>query len=398
MRALAILALLVALFSANTPDAAFSARVHTIRLADAGLAGFFLGVASGSGVPTALVATDARTGRQRLFWPDTAALQARAQASALQRLSLAQFRALEAPAYSEATRSVAFIAQGDDGAHSIWVGRVQVGSDGWLHIAGAGPREVRVGCQPCDTLAWSPSGAWLLYDGATGLVAVSARDGTSQAITSEAHDRWPACSPDGRSLAYQDALDGITVLSAHDCLPAPGAAARYLNGYTPAWHVSWSPDGRRMAFASKRSDTTGVYVAASDQLSDTQIAGGDAAAVLVSGQRCEDPIWVPAQQTAVHMEAPTEAATEAFMEARTDLVAYVCASPGAVDQFSALVVVPVPLAAVSGGQPAWQAVLQQRGATYYNMCWIPSSPDMTHDPMPDPPSGPVAGTIPDAAS
>ena len=66
--------------------------------------------------------------------------------------------------------------------------------------------------------------------------------------------RFPAISPDGRSIAFSYKGDLFTV-------PTAGGAARQLttNGAYDAYPV-WSPDGGRIAFASTREGSLDVYV------------------------------------------------------------------------------------------------------------------------------------------
>ena len=94
---------------------------------------------------------------------------------------------------------------------------------------------------------------------------VAAKDSLAiQRITTDAGDAWPACSPKGDQLVYQNVYMGISELPTVDCIPVANAARsiRYLVGYIPAWRPTWSPDGRAVAFSSSvNASASSVYTA-----------------------------------------------------------------------------------------------------------------------------------------
>ena len=69
--------------------------------------------------------------------------------------------------------------------------------------------------------------------------------------------RTPAVSPDGRRIVVQVERNGAWLLD----FPS-GTVRRVLDDPT-AEEYTWAPDGKRLAYHSRRSDTWGVWVMAS---------------------------------------------------------------------------------------------------------------------------------------
>ena len=88
-------------------------------------------------------------------------------------------------------------------------------------------------------------------------------DGTNQhrIAISDADERNPRLSPDGRSLAFSAFAGGVgrIVVSAPD-----GSERRVLPGVGNDAHPDWSPDGARIAFHSDRAGALDVYTMAAD--------------------------------------------------------------------------------------------------------------------------------------
>ncbi len=203
------------------------------------------------------------------------------------------------PVYAPATGLLALVWQ-SSGGNSVWIVPLRTGPDGWPVADAAGARELVADCtqSDCATLAWTPSGRWLLYDGANGLVAIDPATGETRQVTRLAGDGWPACSPDGRWLAYQRARNlfaDIAVLPTEDCLPTSGdgRSALYLEGYRPSWRPAWSPDGRALAFVSNIGGADRVYIAMLSALFPAPDGPETSAAVPVSPGGCRDPTWAP---------------------------------------------------------------------------------------------------------
>lgn len=314
------------------------------------IGGWFVGVEQ-RGNSSVLVTIDPRTeSRQQLLPIEGATVQIFGRAAAL----LAS-QSLIMPAYSPVARTLAMIALAPDGTRSIWLTPLSVSRASQPYVVPPGPRQFVADCGPqCNTLAWSSSGKWVIYNGTTGLIAVDSQTSEQSEITQGPHDAWPACSPDGHWLAYQHAVEGPgypVVVPAEDCLPTPQALAslRLVNGYTSGWHPAWSADSQFLAFigspGGSGQQAWRVFVVALNQMPLADSGVEAAAARPLSPQGCSEPVWV----------------TQA--RAPKNLVVYVCA--------------PTQDLFVSPGesQPWWQVPLGPSGTVWpvlYNPLWITS--------------------------
>ena len=83
--------------------------------------------------------------------------------------------------------------------------------------------------------------------------------GVARLTDSEATDADPAWSPDGRRIAFASDRDGgsnIYVMNADG-----SGVARLTDSSAGDYGPAWSPDGRRIAFASERDgDARNIYM------------------------------------------------------------------------------------------------------------------------------------------
>ncbi len=243
--------------------------------------------------PNVLAVMDASTGQWRTLWPDARFLDQGASTD-----STETFSSLHAPSYDISQHRLAFIAKDSDTVNSVWVATMSRTSDGWPVVEPPGPTEVIANCGECAALSWSPDGAWLLYDTQSGLMAHSLTTGADRQITTDVGDHWPACSPDGQWLAFQqhsNANGGIVVAPASDCLPVAQTAARhmrYLNGFDPSWRPVWSPDSSMLAFvALTLHGKWAAWIARVRDLAEAPVYGATTTAYQVSQPGCSDPVW-----------------------------------------------------------------------------------------------------------
>ncbi len=131
----------------------------------------------------------------------------------------------------------------------------------------------------------SPDGRRLAFgafaDGAAQIV-VSDPDGSNRrTITAEGNNARPAWSPDGSRIAFHSDRGGS--LDIYTMAPDGTDVQRVTAEPSSDFGPTWSPDGARIAFASDRDGPTEVYTAAAD--------GSDVVRLTHGGGG--DPAWSP---------------------------------------------------------------------------------------------------------
>lgn len=104
----------------------------------------------------------------------------------------------------------------------------------------------------------SPDGLWVAYsvstpdlDGnrnASNIWIVPAAGGEARELTRSGRDSRPRWSPDGKSLAFLSARDGVPQIYLISL--AGGEPARVTSLSTGADNELWAPDGKSIAFTS----------------------------------------------------------------------------------------------------------------------------------------------------
>lgn len=146
-------------------------------------------------------------------------------------------------------------------------------------VASGGTAEAafRVGCAPVTRLAYTRHGG-IQTIASNGTGAVSLSDGTMTT------DRDPAWSPDGRRLAFASLQNGNIDIFVMD--PDGSNRTRLTTHGSADYKPSWSPDGERIAFVSERDGNAEIYAMRADGSDQTRLWSQANAADV-------DPAWSP---------------------------------------------------------------------------------------------------------
>lgn len=179
------------------------------------------------------------------------------------------------PTWSPDGRWIGFVGIPDGGPPGVWIAGADGGSARRLADAEAGP-------------AWSPDGRLLAFDTfdsstcgpvdrncATALLTVVRLDGTQRKVIGKGAI-WPSWSPTGKRLAFAGGSSGTDVAEI-DVVSAGGDGLKKLvrPTYRPIGGPAWSPDGRSIAFVgglAVRSES--IYSVGPDHGSPRRLVSG----------------------------------------------------------------------------------------------------------------------------
>jgi Tol biopolymer transport system component len=180
------------------------------------------------------------------------------------------------PAFSPDGREIAFESD-RDGSSEIYV----------MDRSGNNVRRLTTNPATDGAPAWSPDGTRLAFTSnrnsraSNDIYTMDARDGSDvQRVTTDLANWAPQYSPDGRSLAVQVNQDVVII----DLVT--GASRQLTGGRSDGMNPTWSPDGQRIAFVTRRNGPAEIF---------TMRADGSDQTVLVSMPRggAIDPRWSP---------------------------------------------------------------------------------------------------------
>ena len=148
------------------------------------------------------------------------------------------------PEWSPDGKEIAFSSE-RDGQFDIWI----------TPASGGPPRQVTTNPADDGVPAWSPDGSWLVFQsnrgGAYDIWVIPATGGEARRIT-DTHDMYvPRWSPDGRSISFhQTTFPGELWV-----MPAEGGRPQRLLDRVPGGgQPAWSPDAREIAFIQRGTE------------------------------------------------------------------------------------------------------------------------------------------------
>jgi TolB protein len=172
------------------------------------------------------------------------------------------------PKWSPDGSRIAYASRGADGNEDVWI----------VNADGTGARNLTDHPASDSHPSWSPDGNQIVFcstrgDGENDDVYVVNVDGTDlRRLTDNglAWDTFPSFSSDGKQILFRRLLrqrtpEGTLFNSEIMVMSPDGGDVRNLSRdpFFDGW-PAWSPDGKRIAFSSNRSDTFQIYVMNAD--------------------------------------------------------------------------------------------------------------------------------------
>jgi Tol biopolymer transport system component len=167
-------------------------------------------------------------------------------------------------------------------AYSVFAGDSPEGKSVWLMNAdGSGAKQI---LKQASSPAFSPDGSMLAYYHWTDGIYVANADGSNpHKILGESNAKYISWSHDGKWIAFSSQPTGREGVNVNIDAVAPDGSGRHtivVGGSMP----SWSPDDTQITFASCRGADCGIFRASA--------LGGDGG-TLVIAELGNDPTWAP---------------------------------------------------------------------------------------------------------
>ncbi|WP_433975618.1 winged helix-turn-helix domain-containing protein [Tunturiibacter lichenicola] len=144
-----------------------------------------------------------------------------------------------------------------------------------LPIAGGQPKMISLFQASPGGLAWSADDKRLIYalsHGSSGeLDEVTVADGSTKQLAIAGSASQPTVSSRGDKLAYSSLFTNSDIRR-RDLLQPESPAVELIPSSRAQWNAQYSPDGKRITFASLRSGLQGVWISSNDGTNLVQIS------------------------------------------------------------------------------------------------------------------------------
>jgi Tol biopolymer transport system component/DNA-binding winged helix-turn-helix (wHTH) protein len=147
-----------------------------------------------------------------------------------------------------------------------------------IPLGGGPPKLILVDSRDPSGLTWSADGKSLITTWSNELDEVTVANGSVKRLDLAASAEWPTISSGGNKLAFTSS-SGITAIWRRDLLHPESPPVKLAPSTRGQEDAQFSPDGKHIAFMSKRSGISGVWVSNVDgsdlvQISNSQVESG----------------------------------------------------------------------------------------------------------------------------